>query len=260
MRTFKPHGLKSRELIFQKLPGIAEAEKLFDALDDVLFCVKDRNLQYIGANDAFIRSAGVRSRSELLGRSAFDLFPQELAACYEQQDEEILANGNGLSDRLEMVTRRDGDIGWFVSQKTLVCDNNGEFLAICGISRDLSLTASAPKEKKLDAIAETISLLHENYAQPLRVMELANKAGLSASQFARRVRVMTGLTPRQILTKARVEAAAVALRDTNDALGVIASNCGFYDQASLTRHFKAATGTTPAQYRTTYRHSSRQRH
>ncbi|PQO41843.1 AraC family transcriptional regulator [Blastopirellula marina] len=253
MRTEKQQGLHSRKLIFQKFPGIAEAEKLFDALDDVLFCVKNRSLQYIGGNDAFIRSAGVRSRSELLGKSAFDLFPKELAACYEQQDEEMLSRGKPLNDRLEMVTRRDGEIGWFVSQKTLISDSDGTFLAICGISRDLSLVASGPREEKLDAIAESISLLHENYAEPLRVMELAHKAGLSASQFARRVRTMTGLTPRQLLTKARVEAAAVALRDTNLPLGVIATNCGFYDQASLTRHFKAATGSTPAQYRNAFR-------
>jgi len=39
------------------------------------------------------------------------------------------------------------------------------------------------------------------------------------------------------------------LRETADAIGRIATDCGFYDQSHFTRAFKAHTGLAPQQYR-----------
>jgi transcriptional regulator GlxA family with amidase domain len=39
------------------------------------------------------------------------------------------------------------------------------------------------------------------------------------------------------------------LRETADAIGRIAVDCGFYDQSHFTRAFKAHTGLAPQQYR-----------
>jgi AraC-like DNA-binding protein len=39
------------------------------------------------------------------------------------------------------------------------------------------------------------------------------------------------------------------LRATTDAVGRIATDCGFYDQAHFTRAFKKHTGQTPLEYR-----------
>ena len=43
--------------VFIAAPGLEVAETLFDSLPDVLFCIKDRNRRYVGANDAFARAA-----------------------------------------------------------------------------------------------------------------------------------------------------------------------------------------------------------
>lgn len=235
-----------REVVLAAAPGLEAAETLFDALGDVLFCVKDRQRRYVAANDAFIRAAGLRSRAALLGRSAREVFPEILAAGYEQQDDEVFGKGATVHDRIEMVTRADGGIGWFVSQKVPVRDRAGGIVALAGISRDLSIPAHAAE---LGPLASALDTLHRDYAKALRIDKLARSAGLSYSQFERRVRSLTGLTPRQLLTKARVEAAAHALRDTTLSAGAIASRCGFYDQAAFTRQFRAATGLAPGQYR-----------
>jgi AraC-like DNA-binding protein len=179
------------------------------------------------------------------------LFPPALAAGYEHQDDSVLASGEAVQNRLEMVTRPDGEIGWFMSQKVPVRDASGNIVAIAGISRDLS--TSAEKGESLNPLAVALAILQRDYASPVRVMELAKTAGLSVSQFERRMREYTGLTPRQLLTKARIEAAARALRSTDQSLGSIAIECGFYDQASFTRQFRAATGTTPGDYRQVFR-------
>lgn len=237
--------------VFRAVPGLEVAETLFDSLPDVLFCIKDRSRRYVGANDAFARAAGLKSRADLLGWTARDLFPAALAAGYEQQDDGVLAGGPPVRDRLEMITRRDGGVGWFVSQKYPVVDAAGQVVALAGISRDLDTTATAGAA--LGPLAAALDRLHAEYAEPLRIAELAAEARLSASQFQRRVHDLTGLTPRQLLTKIRVEAAAQMLREGSEPLSTVATACGFYDQAVLTRQFRELTGVPPGEYRRAFR-------
>ncbi len=236
-----------RDAIFASAPGLEATEVLFDAIGDVLFCVKDRDRRYVAANEAFVRRAGLRHRADLLGRTAREVFPAILAAGYEQQDEEVFSNSTTVRDRLEMITQADGSVGWFVSQKVVVKSTSGEVIALAGISRDLETTAARGAE--LGTLAEALDILHRRSNEPLRIESLAKQAGLSLSQFQRRVQSITGLTPRQLLTKARIDKAAESLRNTEQPLSSIANECGFYDQAAFSRQFSAATGLTPGEYR-----------
>jgi len=236
-----------REQILRAAPGLEAAEALFDSVNDVIFCVKNRERQYAAANFAFVHSAGLKSRADLIGRTARDIFPPLLAAGYEQQDDDVFKRGAEVHDRLEMVTRANGEIGWFVSQKIPVRSQSGEIIALAGISRDLATPAA--QKGRLGAMAEALDALHRDFATPLRIGELARKAGLSFSQFQRRVTALTGLSPRQLLTKSRIEAAAHALAGSRKPIAEIAIDCGFYDQAAFSRHFRNFTGLSPRAYR-----------
>lgn len=240
-----------REQIFRSAPGLDVMETLFDTIGDILFCVKDRSRRYVAANDAFVHRAGFQHRTQLLGRTATEIFPAVLAAGYEQQDDEVFAKGTTLRDRLEMITQPDGGVGWFVSQKVAVRSAAGEIVALAGISRDLDTPASRGAE--LGTLASVLETLHRDCSKPLRIEQLAKSSGLSWSQFERRVRRITGLTPRQILTKARIEKAAQTLRTTDEPLLSIALGCGFYDQAAFSRQFRSATGMAPGEYRRAFR-------
>lgn len=240
-----------RDTIFSEAPGLEAAETLFDTVGDVLFCVKDRARRYVAANRAFIERAGLPNRAVLIGLTAREIFPEILAAGYEQQDEEVFSKGATVRDRLEMITQSDGNIGWFVSQKVAVRSVSGDIIALAGISRDLG--APAAKDSDFGLIKSVLDKLHRDSAEPLRIESLAKQAGLSWSQFERRVRSITGLTPRQLLTKSRVEKAAQALRTTDQSLSSIAIEGGFYDQAAFSRQFRAATGLTPSEYRRAFR-------
>lgn len=236
-----------RESIFAAAPGLETTEMLFDTINDVLFCVKDRQRRYVAVNEAFIRRAGLDHRTELLGRTAREIFPTILSVSYEQQDEEVFTKGTTVRDRIEMITQADGGVGWFVSQKVAVKSTSGEVIALAGISRDLDTPATRGSE--LGILAELLDTLHRDCDQPLRIEELAKRSGLSWSQFQRRVSSITGLTPRQLLTKARIEKAAHLLRTTEESILNISLKSGFYDQAAFTRQFRFATGHTPGEYR-----------
>jgi AraC-like DNA-binding protein len=78
--------------------------------------------------------------------------------------------------------------------------------------------------------------------------ELARHVGLSAWHLIRVFRKATGLTPHAWLIDRRVHHARELLR-AGGSPSQIAVQCGFADQAHLTRSFKARLGVTPGQYK-----------
>lgn len=236
-----------RDEVFAAAPGLAAMEALFESLDDVVFCVKNRRREYVAVNSALVSRVRLPNAAALLGRTAREIFPALLAAGYEQQDHLVFATGQEIRDRLEMITNHDGTTGWYLSQKVPVRNAKGAVVALAGISRDLR--APANSDPRLAALAGAIAAIQKDFAQPLRIEDLARRAQMSLSQFERKMRAVLHLSPRQLLTKTRIDAAATALRESDAALGTIAIECGFYDQAMFCRQFRHATGLTPRQYR-----------
>jgi AraC-like DNA-binding protein len=58
---------------------------------------------------------------------------------------------------------------------------------------------------------------------------------------------------RAFVVRRRVELAAQYMLTTDGALSEIALRCGFTDQAHLCKHFRLATGETPAAWRRAHR-------
>ena len=87
-----------------------------------------------------------------------------------------------------------------------------------------------------------------NYADDVRLEELAAVAGLSRAHLIRAFRRQFHITPHSFLTDIRIRMARQQLRQGGSP-AQIAIDTGFADQAHFTRHFKARTGLTPGQYR-----------
>ncbi len=81
------------------------------------------------------------------------------------------------------------------------------------------------------------------------LQRVARHVGLSAWHLIRVFRKATGLTPHAWLIDRRVHQARELLR-AGETPSLIAVQCGFADQAHLTRAFKARLGVTPGQYKT----------
>lgn len=228
-------------------PGLAAADALFDSLSDVIYCVKNRQRQYVSVNQAFVARVRLPSKAALLGRTARELFPMPLAAGYEQQDDAVFRTGREIRDRMERITNAEGEPGWFLAHKVPVRDAQGQIVALAGISRDLR----APERTSpgYAAVAGAIEIMQTRFGEPLRIEDLARGSGMSLERFDRRMRSILQVAPRQFLSRVRIEAAAAAFEGDDRALSDIALACGFYDQASFSRQFRQATGLTPRQYR-----------
>lgn len=98
------------------------------------------------------------------------------------------------------------------------------------------------------AVGRAHDYLIDNFDTDIGLEELAEVTGLSRAHLIRAFRKEYHITPHAFLTDKRVREARKLLR-AGWAPADVAVRCGFADQAHFTRHFKARTGTTPAQYR-----------
>lgn len=236
-----------RRELFAAAPGLEVMERLLEKAEDLVFCIKNRNGQYLSINETFLRRTRLLSREQILGRTAREVFPALLAAGYEQQDKTVFQTGNDIRDRLETITSRDGSMGWYRTDKSAVRDGTGQILALAGISRDLHIPASG--DPKLGRLALVVERIRTDFAQPLRIASLAAESGLSISRMERLMQSVLHVSPRQLLTRQRVEAAAAMLRQPAIPLFDIAMDCGFCDQPTFCRQFKSVTGMAPGAYR-----------
>jgi AraC family transcriptional regulator, transcriptional activator FtrA len=99
-------------------------------------------------------------------------------------------------------------------------------------------------------LAGLLDWMRTHLAQPLPLVELASRAGLSLRTFQRRFEEMTGLSPGLWLIRERVALARLLIETRGDlTLEAIAHSCGFASTAILRHHFQKEFGTSPARYR-----------
>jgi AraC family transcriptional regulator len=84
---------------------------------------------------------------------------------------------------------------------------------------------------------------------PVLVADLCALVQRSEAHFSRSFKRTFGQPPHSFVVRRRVELAAQYMLTTRASLSDIALRCGFTDQAHLCRHFRLATGQTPAAWR-----------
>lgn len=217
----------------------------------VMFSIKDAYGRYLTANLAFAERAGVGGPGEVIGRTAFDLFPTELAERYEAQDRAVVDTGRMLSNELELITRPDRSVGWFLTSKSRWTDEAGRPVGVVCVSVDqrTSVEADAPHAR----LADAVDLARRRFAERIDVADLAEAAGMSVARLERTARRVLGLTPKQLVMRFRIEEGLRLITTSDMPLSEVANRCGYYDQSAFSRHFRRVVGSSPAAYRATHR-------
>ncbi|MBA2079235.1 MAG: AraC family transcriptional regulator [Rhodanobacter sp. 68-29] len=221
-----------------------ELEALFDALPDVVFFVKDATGRYTHANLTLVRRLGLKRREDVIGRSVTELFPATLGGSYASQDRRVL-EGEVIENQLEVHIFSNRTPGWCLTFKRPLRQDGG-IGGVIGISRDLGQPDG--RHPTYLRLRRVLAHLQEHYAENVRVATLAALAELSVAQLERHFRRVFQLTPQQVLTKLRIEAAMRMLQG-EDSVAAIGLACGFADQSSFARQFKATVGMPPRDYR-----------
>jgi AraC family transcriptional regulator len=92
-------------------------------------------------------------------------------------------------------------------------------------------------------------LLHDRFAEPITLAELAGAVGVHPAQLARGFRRRYRHSPGEYQRRLRVDHASRQLATTRRPCAAIAQAAGFADQPHFCRVFKRHTGLTPAEFR-----------
>lgn len=93
------------------------------------------------------------------------------------------------------------------------------------------------------------AILTENVAGEVPISQVASACGLSRSYFIKAFRQTVGTTPHRWLLEHKIERVKRSLLSKSEPIADIAHQCGFSDQAHLTRVFTSMIGTPPAAWR-----------
>ncbi len=98
-------------------------------------------------------------------------------------------------------------------------------------------------------VARALALMHERYAQPWTLDELARAVGASRTALAVRFKALVGESPMSYLTHWRIARAANLLRSDRASLDRVAEAVGYASQPVFSKAFRRVTGHTPARWR-----------
>lgn len=104
-------------------------------------------------------------------------------------------------------------------------------------------------ERRPTWLGEARAVLHDRYADPLSVNEIADAIGIEPERLARGFRRAYGESLGAYVRRIRVNAAARLLATTDEPISRVADEVGFADQSHLTRWFGRYLETTPGRYR-----------
>lgn len=117
------------------------------------------------------------------------------------------------------------------------------------------IVAPVPKEREGQRLGPLIDWIDANLQHELTLADMAARAGMSTRTFQRRFRDLTGSSPGEFLLARRLRRACDLLeRQAAISVDDVALAAGFGTPATLRHHFRSRLSTSPAAYRSRFRH------
>ena len=244
-------AIQWQDKFFKRLARPHTLLDLFDTILGVYMYIKDVESRFVQANRVVCDVIGVTHSSDLIGRTDFDFFPPAIAAQYVAEDQRVITSGESLSDQVWIVPGKNGVPRVYLCSKIPLHDRKDKVVGIAGLKRPYEF--SADDSAGYSRLVSAIKFVTENYSEDIEVSDIAEHVFLSVSQLQREFSKSFGISPSRYLREVRVGVVRHLLESSDLALSNIATECGFYDQSHMTRHFKSSTGLTPLKYRQRFR-------
>ncbi len=124
---------------------------LIDNVPDFIY-IKDRNSTFLSANFHMLKNFKLHSNNEILGKSDFDFYPEELARKYFNDEQKIITTNTPLIGIEETALDTEGNIISIITSKVPFKGPKGNIEGIVGIGKDI--TNIKETELKLQEQAE----------------------------------------------------------------------------------------------------------
>ncbi len=120
---------------------------------------KDRDSRIMRTNPEVATRMGFRDPAEVVGKSDFDFFPEELARVKYEQEQEIIRTGQPILN----LEEPDAGGRWSLTTKMPLRDEHGEIIGTFGMSRDI--TALKVAQQQVEEAYIEIHMLNEQLKQ-----------------------------------------------------------------------------------------------
>ena len=224
--------------------------RLMEHLPDVYFFVKNRKSQLMMGNKLFLVKCGLKNEMDIVGKTDYELFPEDRVENYLKDDRYVMETGNEIVNRVELAPDRDGSFNWFITTKIPLYSEKGRIVGLAAIARDGQKTKTV--FLPYFEITKAVQYIKEHYEQPVEIKTLASLVNLSVRQFERKFHLVFKTSPATYIAKVRVEAACERLRNSSEKIAAIAQDVGFYDQSHMVKTFVKMMGVSPTAYRNKY--------
>ncbi|MCH2206854.1 MAG: AraC family transcriptional regulator [Lentisphaerales bacterium] len=228
--------------------------QLFDHMSGIYLFAKNEKGVFILANQLHIERCGKTCESEVIGKTDYDFFPVSQAEKFIADDKKVMESQIPINDLTELAFDTHGNIDFFLTNKQPLFYKDGSIAGIVGITQNYNMECR-DAETYYD-VYPAIQHIKENYNKEVTIPSLAKLTGLSIRKFEEKFKEHFHVTPKQYLTKTRLNMACEMLMKSDMLVTEIALKVGFYDHSAFTRHFTKNLDMTPKVYRKKFKRNS----
>ena len=110
---------------------------VIDNIPDSIYC-KDIDGRKTLANPTELKLLGAKSAGEVLGKTDFDFYPEEIAAGFFADDQLVIKKREPVLNREEYLLDEQGNKKWLLTSKIPMKDEKGDVIGLVGIGRDIT--------------------------------------------------------------------------------------------------------------------------
>jgi len=186
-----------------------------DNIPDSIFA-KDGDGRYLFVNRQFLNIHHMRSHEEVLGKTPFELFPDQPAAMWHADDLAVL-QGQPPTDRMRSTVDAQGVQKWILTTKVPLVDKAGAIVGVVGLHRDI--TKQKTTEETLKQAKEAAEAASRAKSEFLANMSHEIRTPMNGIIGMTELALQTSLTEeqREFLTMVKTSADSL-LRVINDVL------------------------------------------
>ncbi|MGI0491128.1 PAS domain S-box protein [Alkalinema pantanalense CENA528] len=162
--------ITDRKIIEQEL--ILKQNHLAALLNNIphIAWIKDEQSRFIAVNQPFAEACGLAAE-ELVGQTDYDIWPDDLAQAYRQDDFQVLRSGQRKVVE-ERVALANGTLGWLETTKTPFRNNQGHLAGTVGIAADITDRKNAEialqdSERRYSSLANAVPVAIYRFDSPL---------------------------------------------------------------------------------------------
>lgn len=153
------HDARGLPRTMQSTPSSGPLAAMLENADDFIY-FKDRNHVFTGASQSLLTlCAPLAQRTDLLGLTDYDVFPEAYADIYYRLEKDVFAGASSVRE-VQAYQARDGRMGWVDNRKYPIRNEQGEIIGLYGIARDI--TAQRHAEAALQDESQRLQLILDN--------------------------------------------------------------------------------------------------